>query len=191
MTDLPIFFFPKGEEYSTVEDHPEDSTYLEVDFAIWVLWVLNARSINLTEVHGTGISPHTLWRSYDPTYHDESFGPVDIEDIGEQAPSMVIEDGSYQPDIVGIRPFVPLPWIFVGWGIDRPSDDGGQYKTFYNSPKGYILDGKFYVYVSKFNLSGDQRIEIDDKTLSHFFRLSLSLPEVSDIYEITSTFYPT
>jgi hypothetical protein len=189
MTKLPIFFFPKGEEYSTVEDHPSDTTHLEVDFNVWSLWVLNARSINANPFSGSGVSAHTLWRSYDPTYHDESFGPVDIEDIGEQAPSMVIEDGSHQQDIVGIRPFVPLPWIYVGAGIDLPADSGGQYKTFYNSPNGYILDGKFFVSVSNFSLTEDQSVEISGNTLTHHFIVS-GIPR-EDTYEITSTFYPT
>jgi hypothetical protein len=175
-----VEFATQAEEDAYVAANP--ATYVEVTHEEWALFALNARSINVTRAIGQ-IAPHTLWRSSIPVWLGY---PADYE-VGREASPTLLNTGEVLWEPKGLLPFRPLPWIFGGYGIDQPNPGSGS-ASFFVYPACYIFEGRFYL-----GMSGPtyppERVQVSGQTFT-FYR-TLAGTEVSVVYEITSTFYPT
>ena len=200
---------PVGDKFGTVKSHshgtlgfygidPDDSylasndrpVYTEVTHEEWALFALNARSMNATAVFASGLGPFTMWRSSRP---DVSYFETQIpqdEEVGRESSSLYLTVGSIPPNIAGALHFSPLPWIFAGFGINQPNPGIGL-RNFYFNPKCYVFEGKFYIGIPGSTYFESERVTVNGSVFT-YYRKSFGIPEISsDVFEITSTFYPT
>jgi hypothetical protein len=194
---------PVGDKYGTAKSHAlgvlggytfatqaeEDAytaawsaTYIEVTHEEWALFALNARSMNVTGAIGQ-IGPHTLWRSSLPVWERS----VADYEVGREASPTHLNTGEVLSEPKGLLPFVSLPWIFVGTGIDQPNPGSGSASFFFH-PACYIFEGRFYIGISGFN-QPPERCQVSGQTFTYY--RTPAGTEVSVVFEITSTFYPT
>ena len=208
---------PVGDKYGTVKSHahgvrdatqsgvvgfsgfdPDEPTsgshppiYTEVTHEQWALFALNARSMNATTVFAAGISPFTLWRGSRP---DASYGEVNDggydQEVGRESSCLYSTVGNIPPNIAGVLHFSPPPWIFAGFGTNLPNPGTG-FRNFYINPECYILGGKFYIGVPGDVSSSEQSVTVNGNVFTYYRKPSGSTTTFSDVFEITSTFYPT
>lgn len=178
-----------GYQFATQEEEDDEvagitPVYVEVSPEDWVMFAINARSANVTGDTGS-FGQHTLWRSSMPLVAFDGFSIADTE-VGKESASMVLNTGAYHPTRIGLLPFAPLPWIPVRFALDAPAPESG-YPTPFIKPSCYIFGGKFFLGVWYPGSGLDQRVELSDRTFSHFRNPYGT--ELRIDFEITSTFY--
>ena len=197
---------PVGDKYGTVKSHahgtsgfygidPDDSSlsppvYVEVTHEQWALFAINARSMNATTVFAAGISPFTLWRGSRPTVSYAETPEFGDEEVGRESSCLYSTVGSIHPNIPNVLHFSPCIWIFAGFGINLPNPGTG-FRNFYINPECYILEGKFYIGVYGDVSSTEQSVTVNGNVFTYYRKPSGSTTISSDVFEITSTFYPT
>lgn len=201
---------PVGDKFGTVKSHahgtlgfygidPDDSllatndrpVYTEVTPQEWALFALNARSMNATTVFQAGLSPFTLWRGSRPnaSYGEVNDGSFDQE-VGRESSCLYSTVGNIPPNIAGVLHFSPPLWIFAGFGTNLPNPGTG-FRNFYLNPECYILEGKFYIGLYGDVSSSEQSVTVNGNVFTYYRKPSGSTTTFSDVFEITSTFYPT
>ena len=207
---------PVGDKYGTVKSHAHgvdsgttsgvvgyvgfdpdvDPTaptpvYIEVTHEQWALFAINARSMNVTTVFTAGLSSFTLWRGSRPdaSYGEDNDGGYDQE-VGRESSCLYSTVGNIPPNIAGVLHFSPLPWIIARFGINLPNPGTG-FRNFYFNPECYIFEGKFYIGVRGDVSSTEQSVTVDGNVFTYYRKSSGSTTTFSDVFEITSTFYPT
>ena len=203
-----ILICPVGDTYGTVKSHAhgmlggyqfatqeeEDEVladitpvYVEVSPQEWVLFAINARSANVTGDVGS-FGYHTLWRSSRPRAAFDTYGGPDTN-VGKESSPVTVNTGEFPRLNDGDLIFNPLPWILAAtFELDAPAPETG-YPTPFLVPACYILEGKFFIGVWSSGGGPVQRVEVSDRTLSHFRNPYGT--ELRIDFEITSTFYPT
>ena len=205
---------PVGKEFSTVKSHAhgcvkyfyarsqkeEDDAianafpiYTEVSKEDWVMFALNAKSMNVPSFPEAATGPHTLWRASRPDFYYAANIVLDDE-VGKESPGGLIitdSDPSHYPKGLHFR---PLPWLHAGWGLNQPNPGTG-YRNFLFNPECYILDGKFYIGASMYPGDNrfDEKVVVSGKTCNFSLRFVASGGSVSSVcnytFVITSTFY--
>jgi hypothetical protein len=174
-----------------IDPYATPPIYTEVTREQWALFALNAKSMNVTAITTAGLSPFTLWRGSRPdaSYSEVNNGGYD-EKVGIESSPLYLTNGLLHPNLSGVLHFSPLPWIFAGFGINLPNPGTG-FRNFYFNPECYILNGKFYLGVRGGAEFLDQSITVNGNIFTYYRRFSGATEIVSDVFEITSTFYPT
>lgn len=204
---------PVGKEFSTVKSHAagcakyfyvssqkEEDDYLanalpiytEVSKEDWVMFALNAKSMNVPSFVGAGLpDKFTLWRSSRPDFYYATNTYLD-EEVGKESPGCLLTtdaDFSFYPKGLHFR---PLPWIFAGWGLNQPNPAAG-YRNFLFDPACYILDGKFYIGANMYPhpSHSDEKVVVSGKTCNFsLHHVSPGLDFIENFtFVITSTFY--
>lgn len=203
---------PVGDKFSTVKSHAagciqyfyarsqkEEDDYLANAFPIytevskedWVMFALNARSMNVPSFNEAMLGPHTLWRSSRPDLYYAVNTYLD-EEVGKESPGCLLTtdaDFSFYPKGLHFR---PLPWIHAGWGLNQPNPGSGH-RNFLFNPECYILDGKFYIGANMYpgGYRFDEKVVVSGKTC--IFSQHYVSPGADFMFNytfvITSTFY--
>ena len=182
-TDRLTLICPKGDEYGTVADYPDNMVYTEVTKAQWALFAINARSMNVTGDIGS-YQEHTLWRSSIPAIAFNDLAP-DTK-VGKESSSTYFNTGEYVTSKHGFLPFAQLPWIAVRYELDAPAPESSSFLTPSISPTCFIVNGKFYIGVGSFGLD-ISHVEMNGNTFSHFRTIEGNVYQVD--CNVTSTFY--